>query len=235
MTSQADNDSVKADTSLVSLDKVSKVYSQGQVDALVEVSADFGKGEFVALLGASGCGKSTLLNLIGCIDRPTSGTVSISGVPVSALSDTELTDIRRDSIGFVFQFFNLLPTLTVEENVNLPLRIGGRSKSEIKEKTESMLESVGLVPRSSFFPSQLSGGEMQRAAVARALVHEPSIVLADEPTGNLDSENGIKVLELLKMVNEKKNLTIIMATHSVEAASYAGRVLRLRDGRIIVQ
>ncbi|MGD9683256.1 MAG: ABC transporter ATP-binding protein [Candidatus Obscuribacterales bacterium] len=217
---------------LVSLKDISKNYSQRRVEALDQVSLELSRGDFVALLGPSGCGKSTLLNLIGCVDRASGGTIEIAGKSVSDLSEKELTDLRRQSIGFVFQFFNLLPTLTVEENVSLPLILNGVDRRLVKERTAAIIERVGLTERRSFFPSSLSGGEMQRTAVARAVVHEPELLLADEPTGNLDSVNGKIVLDLLESLNRDIKLTIVMATHSPEAAARAGRVVELYDGRI---
>jgi len=217
---------------LVRLRDVSKSYAQRRVEALDQVSLEFSRGDFVALLGPSGCGKSTLLNIIGCVDRATGGTIEIDGRSVSNLNEKELTDLRRQSVGFVFQFFNLLPTLTVEENVSLPLILNGLDRPLVKERTAAILERVGLSERRSFFPSHLSGGEMQRTAVARAVVHEPRLLLADEPTGNLDSVNGKIVLELLESLNRDIELTIVMATHSPEAAARASKVVELYDGRI---
>ncbi|MCA9805179.1 MAG: ABC transporter ATP-binding protein [Cyanobacteria bacterium HKST-UBA02] len=219
-------------STIVRLQDVSKSYTQRRVEALDRVSLEFSRGDFIALLGPSGCGKSTLLNLIGCVDRATGGTIEIAGLSVSSLSERELTDWRRQSVGFVFQFFNLLPTLTVEENVSLPLILNGVHRRLVKERTAAILERVGLTDRRSFLPATLSGGEMQRTAVARAVVHEPRLLLADEPTGNLDSVNGKIVLDLLESLNRDIELTIVMATHSPEAAARAGKVVELYDGRI---
>lgn len=172
-------------------------------------------------MGPSGCGKSTLLNLMGGIDKPSAGQVWFDGQELTALSDEQTTRVRGTKIGFIFQFFNLLSTLTVLENVSLPLELVGRDERECRKLATEMLARVGLEKRVDFYPSQLSGGEMQRTAIARALIHRPSLILADEPTGNLDSENGTAVLEMLRSVNSEFKPTIIMATHSQEAANYA--------------
>ncbi len=209
---------------------VSKTYGDHHVNAVKDVSLDFRRGEFVALMGPSGCGKSTLLNLMGAIDKPSAGQVWFDNQEVTALSDEQATKIRGSKIGFIFQFFNLLSTLTVVENVSLPLELAGKSESECRRAAAEMLSRVGLEKRMTFYPSQLSGGEMQRTAIARALIHRPSLILADEPTGNLDSENGTAVLELLRSVNTELKPTIIMATHSQEAANYADRIIEVRDG-----
>lgn len=189
-------------------------------------------GELVALLGPSGCGKSTLLNLVGCIDLPTSGEVFIEGHATAQLSDDELTALRRDRIGTIFQFFNLVPTLTLRENVALPLVLQRRARSEIEARAREVMDIVGITARADAYPAQASGGEMQRAAIARAIVHEPAIVLADEPTGNLDSRNGEIVLDLLSRIAQQGQ-AILMATHSEEAAARANRRVRMRDGRIL--
>lgn len=220
---------------------VSKRYSDHNVEALKEVNLRIEAGDFIAICGASGCGKSTLLNIIGLIDRPSSGSVMFGDEDISSFTDENLTRLRGERVGFVFQFFNLLSTLTVEENVALPLEIAASSKSgadrmkekDIRNKVMETLDRVGIAKRSSFYPSQLSGGEMQRAAMARAVIHSPQILVADEPTGNLDSESGTVVLELLKQLNERDGQTIIMATHSAEASGYAQRIIVMRDGRII--
>ncbi len=186
----------------------------------------------LALLGPSGCGKSTLLNLIGCVDLPDSGSVEIDGRSTTELDDDALTRLRRDRVGTVFQFFNLLPTLDVFENVALPLRLQGRPHAEIVARVGEVLEAVGIPEKARAMPSQLSGGQTQRVAIARAVAHEPAILLADEPTGNLDSHSGERVLELLRAF-ARRGQTILMVTHSAEAASAADRSLHMRDGRII--
>jgi putative ABC transport system ATP-binding protein len=212
------------------VEAVSKTYGDHHVNAVKDVSLNFQAGEFAALMGPSGCGKSTLLNLMGGIDRPTSGRIWFDDKDLSVLSDEDVTRIRGTRIGFIFQFFNLLSTLTVIENVALPLELAGRDGRECQKQAIEMLALVGMEKRVKFYPSQLSGGEMQRTAIARALIHRPTLILADEPTGNLDSENGKAVLELLQSVNREFKPTIVMATHSQEAASYAGRIIEVRDG-----
>jgi len=214
----------------VSVFGVRKRY-EGGVQALDGVSLDVPAGELVALLGPSGCGKSTLLNLVGCIDLPDEGEVRIAGAVTSTLSDDALTRLRRDRIGTVFQFFNLLPTLTLAENVALPLRLQGRPNSDISSRVHAALTAVGIADKAGALPHQVSGGQVQRAAIARAIVHEPSIVLADEPTGNLDSRNGENVLAILRELAERGQ-SILMATHSPEAAARANRRVLMRDGRI---
>ncbi|MBS1953917.1 MAG: ABC transporter ATP-binding protein [Cyanobacteria bacterium SZAS-4] len=209
---------------------VSKTYGDHHVNAVKDVSLNFQAGEFVALMGPSGCGKSTLLNLMGGIDKPTGGQVWFDEQDLTAMSDEQTTKIRGTKIGFIFQFFNLLSTLTVLENVSLPLELVGKDERECRRLANEMLLLVGLEKRVDFYPSQLSGGEMQRTAIARALVHRPTLILADEPTGNLDSENGTAVLELLRSVNSEFKPTIIMATHSQDAANYADRIIEVRDG-----
>jgi putative ABC transport system ATP-binding protein len=214
----------------VSLSGVSKRY-EGGVQALDGVSFDVGAGELVVLLGPSGCGKSTLLNLVGCIDLPDEGEVRIAGAATSSLSDDALTQLRRDRIGTVFQFFNLLPTLTLAENVALPLRLQGRPSAEIPARVHAALTAVGIPEKAGALPHQVSGGQVQRAAIARAIVHDPAIVLADEPTGNLDSHNGEKVLAILRELADRGQ-SILMATHSPEASARANRRILMRDGRI---
>lgn len=200
--------------------------------ALDDVTFDVEPGEFVALLGPSGCGKSTLLNLIGGIDLPTRGHVIVAGSDTSTLSDDELTMLRRDRVGTVFQFFNLIPTLTIAENVGLPLLLQGHVNSDSRKRVDDALAHVGLSDRANVYPSTVSGGQLQRAAIARAVIHRPDVVLADEPTGNLDSHNGAIVLDLLRAIADAGQ-TIVMATHSEEAAAYADRRLRLRDGKLV--
>lgn len=210
-----------------------KHYGEHNVNALKGISLSIAPGEFVALMGPSGCGKSTLLNILGTIDRPTSGTVLINGQAVYQQDEKTLTEFRRTQLGFIFQFFNLLSTLTVEENVSLPLDLDSSlQENQRQAAVKAMLARVGMSHRAKFFPSQLSGGEMQRVAIARALVHQPKIILADEPTGNLDSENGASVLQLLREISSEHNQIILMATHSEEAAACAHRVIRMRDGQI---
>jgi putative ABC transport system ATP-binding protein len=217
---------------ILSLQDVSKDYlTDGQpVYALNGLSLNVERGEFVALVGRSGCGKSTLLNLAGAMDFPTSGKVLLDGVSTSSLKDSGLTQMRRKSVGFIFQSFQLLHTLTVFENVELPLLLAG--KNNPREAARQRLAWVELEGLGDRYPHQLSGGQMQRVAIARALVHSPSILLADEPTGNLDTTTGNVILELLRRLTREQNTATIVATHSLEAASLANTLVRLRDGKI---
>ncbi len=224
----------KSDSVILSVEKVIKIYNGGEtpVEAVRGVSLEMPAGDFVALMGPSGCGKSTLLHLCGAMDRPTSGRVLIDQVDISGLNDDRLTAFRRQRIGFVFQFFNLLPTLTVIENISLPLSLDGKNAQTAEHSASNLAERVGLSHRLGHYPQQLSGGEMQRAAIARAVVHKPALLIADEPTGNLDSENGSLVLRLLCELNQELGITILMATHSEETAARAKRIVRMRDGRV---
>jgi ABC-type lipoprotein export system ATPase subunit len=217
---------------ILSLQNVSKDYlTDGQrIPALSNLSLDVKRGEFVALVGRSGCGKSTLLNLAGAMDFPTAGQVLVDGISTSSLKDAGLTQLRREKVGFIFQSFQLLHTLTVFENVELPLLLAG--KPNAREAARERLAWVELGDLGHRYPHQLSGGQMQRAAIARALIHSPSILLADEPTGNLDTTTGNVILELLRRLAREQNTATIMATHSVEAAALADTVVRLRDGKI---
>ena len=213
---------------------VRKIYRQGENDitALAGVSLDIAKGSFVVVMGPSGSGKSTLLHLIGGLDRPSSGDLLVDGRLIGQMADDEVTLFRRTKIGFVFQFFNLLPTLTALENITLPFVLDGVSKGEADRKAHLLLEKVGLEPRKHHLPEELSGGEIQRVAMARALAFDPPILLADEPTGNLDSKNGDAILSLLRRINQEQGCTVVMVTHSQEAASYGDRIILLRDGRV---
>jgi len=215
----------------VVVENVSKSY--GDVRALDGVSLTFAAGSFTALMGPSGCGKSTLLNLLGALDRPGSGRILVDGRDVSTLSDGERDVYRRRSAGTIFQFFNLLPTMTAAENVALPLLLDGVPARQAEERAARGLADVGLEGRAGAYPYELSGGQMQRVAVARALSLSPALVLADEPTGNLDSRIGAQVLELLVSLSTGRGITVVMATHSTEAASYAKAIVRLRDGVVV--
>ncbi len=217
---------------ILSLQSVSKEYrTDGQnVRALENVSLEVAEGEFVALVGRSGCGKSTLLNLAGAMDFPTSGTVCIEGRATSGLNDAQQTELRREKVGFIFQSFQLLHTLTVQENVELPLLLAG--KPGVRETALERLNWVELDGLDARYPHQLSGGQMQRVAIARALAHSPRMLLADEPTGNLDTTTGGVILELLLRLTHERKTATIMATHSPEAASVCDTLVRLRDGRI---
>lgn len=203
------------------------------VHALRGVTFRVGKGEMVATMGPSGSGKSTLLNILGGLDRASEGSVIIDGRDLSRLDDDSLTRLRREKIGFIFQFFNLLTTLTAHENVALPLQLAGISRKDARDRARVMLQIVGLGDRQDHLPDELSGGEQQRVAMARALVLEPPIVLADEPTGNLDSQNGQEVLALFKKLQTQLSTTVIMVTHDPNAAAYCDRVLRMQDGQIV--
>jgi len=203
------------------------------VEALREVDLSIEKGEFVAIMGPSGSGKSTLLHLMGGLDTPTSGEVFLADRCISKLHDFELTRIRRLKIGFIFQFYNLIPTLTAAENISLPMLIDGKSLHSYRDWLNQLLEIVGLEDRADHKPDQLSGGQQQRVAIARAFINKPEIVLADEPTGNLDTHSGAMILDLLKRTCDELGATIVMVTHDPRAASYARRVIFLRDGRIV--
>jgi ABC-type lipoprotein export system ATPase subunit len=202
------------------------------VDALRGVDLTVARGEFVALVGPSGSGKSTVLNLIGGLDRPTSGQVWINGAELSDSDEQTLTQHRRQHVGFVFQSFNLLPRLTAEENVALPLMFCGIPEKERRARARALLERVGLGPRLAHRPTQLSGGEQQRVAIARALVGQPALLLADEPTGNLDTVIGAEIMSLLKELNREEGLTLLVVTHDLEVAAFADRVVKLRDGQV---
>lgn len=219
---------------MIRLQQVAKVYSLGKVlvRALDGVTLTIGQGEFVALVGPSGCGKTTLLNLMAGIDRPTSGEVWFDGERLDDLSDDRLTRLRRTKVGIIYQLFNLLPTLTARENVALPLLLDGLQGSEIERRVAGGLQRVGLTHRAEHWPHELSGGEQQRVAIARAIVAGPRVVLADEPTGNLDSVAGEAILDLIEELHRDHGQTIILATHSQEAVRRAGRIVHLRDGKI---
>jgi len=221
----------------VRLEHVTHTYSptdeSAAVEVLDDVSLEIPSGEFAVLRGASGSGKSTLLNLIGAVDRPTSGRVFLGDDETSALIEAQLTNLRRVRLGFVFQFFNLIPTLTVFENVAFPLSLAKRPRGEVRARVNEVLEQVGLSHRATHSPNELSGGEMQRVAIGRAIVHRPALILADEPTGNLDSRNGERVLELLRGIHESERPTIVMATHSERAAGFGDSVIDVVDGRVV--
>ncbi|HET8863832.1 MAG TPA: ABC transporter ATP-binding protein [Solirubrobacterales bacterium] len=211
---------------------ISRRYGEGEaaVDALIDVSTGFERGRFTAIMGPSGSGKSTLMHILAGLDMPTSGTVVLDGEEITGLDDGALTKLRRDKLGFIFQFFNLLPVLTAEENLVLPLSIAGRKPDA--EWLERLIGTVGLGDRRTHRPSELSGGQQQRVAVARALVSKPTVVFADEPTGNLDSKASAEVLQLLRQAVDEFGQTVIMVTHDPVAAAHADRLITLRDGRI---
>jgi putative ABC transport system ATP-binding protein len=220
---------------VLQIEKLSKSYTLGKrnVSALSNLSLTVNAGEFVAIMGPSGSGKTTLLNVIGCIDKPTSGQVLLDGIDVSKLPENQLYKIRRDKMGFVFQTFNLLPYLNARENVELPMEGRIKSKSERKKRASELLAMVGLSGREGHRPQRLSAGEQQRVAIARALANNPAIVLADEPTGNLDSQNKQEIIKLLANLNITQGTTIIMVTHDGQAAHHTERMLLLKDGKII--
>ncbi len=220
---------------VVELHGLRKAYTEGGRERVVLDSVDyaFHRGEFVVLLGHSGSGKSTLLNLISGIDRPDGGDVSVLGTMITRLNERDRTLFRRDHIGFIFQFFNLIPTLSVVENVTLPQELAGRDRKSVEASAMSLLERVGLADRRDTFPDKLSGGEQQRVAIARALAHDPLVVLADEPTGNLDDVNGERVLALLLELTRGAGRTLLMATHNPDIAPLADRVLQLHDGQLL--
>lgn len=221
---------------MLDIKKLSKVFRTEEIEtiALNEIDMHVKKGEFIAIMGPSGCGKSTLLNIIGLLDNPTSGQYLLDGEEVGALKEKERTQTRKGNIGFVFQSFNLIEEMTVYENVELPLIYLDVKKSERKERVEAALKKMNISHRASHFPSQLSGGQQQRVAIARAVVANPKLILADEPTGNLDSKNGLDVMNLLTQLNQD-GATIIMVTHSQHDASFAHRTINLFDGRIVTE
>lgn len=218
---------------VIAIKDLKKTYIMGStvVNALQSVSLDIHQNEFVALMGPSGSGKSTLMNLLGCLDTPTDGSYLLKGESVGEMVDDELADIRNKEIGFVFQTFNLLPRLSALENVALPLVYGGVSKREREERAQEVLEQVGLGDRVDHKPNELSGGQRQRVAIARALVNNPSIILADEPTGNLDTKTSIEIMAILEQIHAAGN-TIILVTHEPDIAEHAHRIIRLRDGLV---
>ncbi|RJP47279.1 MAG: ABC transporter ATP-binding protein [Anaerolineaceae bacterium] len=219
---------------VVKLTDVTRVYKIGQVEtrALNGVSMDIQSGEFTSLVGPSGSGKTTLLQLIGCLDQPTSGKVIIAGKETAGLNRNQRADLRKGTIGFVFQFFALIPTLTAYENVEMPLLLNGKNAAQRKQRVMDLLEGVGMIERARNRPDQLSGGQQQRVAVARALATDPKLILADEPTANLDTENGEQVMEIMKKLNQDTGTTFVFATHDPRVIKYASRVVTLKDGVI---
>jgi putative ABC transport system ATP-binding protein len=217
------------------VENVTRTYKIGQVEtrALRGVSLSIESGEFTGLVGPSGSGKTTLLQLVGCLDQPTSGKVYVNGRDVSRLNRNQRADVRRGSIGFIFQFFALISTLTAYENVEMPLLLVGQSASERRERVTDLLEAVGLADRAHHRPDQLSGGEQQRVAIARALAPKPSLILADEPTANLDTPNGRQVMEIMTRLNQETGVTFVFATHDPRVIKYARRVITLRDGLVV--
>ncbi|MCX7708627.1 MAG: ABC transporter ATP-binding protein [Clostridia bacterium] len=221
-------------TAMIEATNLCKTFKLGTVDVevLKDIDLTINSGEFASIMGPSGSGKSTLLYLIGGLDKPTTGSIKIKGKELSVMKDKEESVMRRRDIGFVFQFYNLIPNLNVEENIMLPILLDGRKMKDYKDKLEEILEEVGLTERRHHTPRELSGGQQQRVAIARALINEPDIILADEPIGNLDSKTGTDVMKLLQRINIKKGKTIVQVTHSKEAAEYGTRTINVRDGRI---
>ena len=222
------------DVAVLEVRDVSKRYQRGDRDitAVDGVSLTLDPGAFAAVVGPSGCGKSTLLHVAGAMDRPTGGEVWLEERLLGTLDDDALTRLRRERIGFVFQFFNLLPTLTVVQNIGLPLLLAGEPVRDVDRRAERWAQEVGLGHRLDHFPQQLSGGEAQRAAIARAVIHRPAVIIADEPTGNLDSANGARVLDLLRTVNRETGAALLLATHDASVAAAADRLVQMRDGHI---
>jgi putative ABC transport system ATP-binding protein len=217
---------------VIELRNVCKDYGSGEsrVRAVCDVNLKVKDSEFVAIMGPSGSGKSTMLHLIGCLDRPTTGKVLIDGIDVSRMDDNKLAALRREKIGFIFQFFNLIPSLTAAENAELPMVFSGSANRQ--EKSRELLRSVGLEKRMDHHPNQLSGGEIQRVSIARALANNPPIILADEPTGNLDSKSGKEIMEILVRLNEERGVTLLIITHDKSIAEYAHRTVKLKDGKL---
>ena len=218
---------------ILKVENLTKTYGSGEnlVNAVDDVSFSVEKGEFVAIVGASGSGKSTLLHLIGGVDRPTSGKIFVDGNDISKMNDDKLAVFRRRQVGIVYQFYNLIPILTVEENITLPCDLDGRGVD--RERLEMILDSFGLRARRKHLPNQLSGGQQQRTSIARALINNPSLVLADEPTGNLDSKSSEEVMNILKMCNQSYGQTVIMITHNLDIAKQADRIITISDGKIV--
>ena len=220
---------------MIRAEHLSKVYRMGKIEvpALRDVSLEIEEGEFLAIVGSSGSGKSTLLNMLGCLDKPTSGAVFIDGVNTASLSESELAEIRREKIGFIFQQFNLIHSLNALENVSLPMFFAGVNSDERLKRAEELLAKVGLEKRMHHKPSELSGGQQQRVAIARALSNNPAIIIGDEPTGNVDSETGDAIMGILEGLNRNEGRTIIVVTHDTEIAAHAPRVIRMKDGRLL--
>ena len=221
---------------MIKISDLEKIYRTEEVEtvALDKMNLEVNEREFVAIMGPSGCGKSTLLNILGMLDEPTSGNFQFNGTEVSKFNENRRSDLRKANIGFVFQSFNLIDELTVYQNVELPLIYNNVKATERKALVEAALEGVQMMPRKNHYPSQLSGGQQQRAAVARAVVNSPKLILADEPTGNLDSKNGVDVMQMLTQLNEK-GTTIVMVTHSEHDAQYAQRIVRMLDGKTVME
>ena len=220
--------------SAISINNLNKSFVNGREisKVLKNINLDVEEGEFISIMGPSGCGKSTLLYLLGGLDQPTSGTVSINGTDLAKLSEKKLCEMRNNKIGFVFQFYNLVPNLSVEDNIALPLMIAGKKRSTYAKRIDEVLDIIGMKDKRKLTPRELSGGQQQRVAIARALVFDPDIIFLDEPIGNLDSKTGMKIMELFREINRKYGKTIVQVTHSEEAALYGTKLVRVRDGQI---
>ncbi len=223
------------ESKIIEVQNLTKSYVKGtdEVYALRGVNCSIKKGEFIAVMGPSGSGKSTFLQLLGALDKPSAGDILFQGKTLKNLNDQDLSIFRRRNLGFVFQFFNLLPTMTALENTLLPLLLDGRSSKELKKKAENLLTTLGLEARMNHYPIQLSGGQMQRVAIARALISDPLLILADEPTGSLDSQSGVEILNLLSHLVKTQNQTLVMVTHDPSVAKWANRTLHIKDGQLI--
>ena len=221
--------------SIVKVEELTKVFGNkvNETKVLDNLTFEINKGEFVSLMGASGSGKSTLLYLIGGLDKPTSGNVFINNININKMKEKQISKLRRRDIGFVFQFYNLVQNLTVEENIMLPVIMDGKKEKDYKERLDKILKIIGLEDKRKSLPNQLSGGQQQRVSIARAIILSPSIILADEPIGNLDSKSGEEVMKLFKTINEEEGITILQVTHSEEASKYGNKIIRLKDGKII--
>ncbi len=217
---------------IVCVENLCKSFQNNKVQVLNNINLKIEQGEFVSLMGESGSGKSTLLYLIGGLDKPTSGTIKINDEDINKMNDNKLSKMRRKEIGFIFQFYNLVQNLTVEENIMLPVVMEGLKRRDFEKKLDEILDIVGLKEKRKSLPNELSGGQQQRIAIARAVIMNPSIILADEATGNLDSKSGKDIMELFKKINKEKNITILQVTHSNEIANYGNRIIRLKDGEI---
>lgn len=222
-------------SNIVSVKNLNKSFKIGKEDNLIlkNLSFDIQSGEFVSIMGPSGCGKSTLLYLLGGLDEPTSGSVSILGKDISSMKINDMCIMRRRNLGFIFQFYNLVPNLNVEDNILLPILLDGKKSREYKSKLKELLAIIGMEDKIRHTPHELSGGQQQRVAIARALLYNPELILADEPIGNLDSKSGIEVMELFKKINKEYGTTIIQVTHSEESALYGTRIIRMKDGVIV--
>ena len=220
---------------IIKVNNLIKVFGKDETTnrVLENINLEIKKGEFVSIMGESGCGKSTLLYLLGGLDKPTSGEIYINDKDINKLKEKQMSNFRRRDIGFVFQFYNLVQNLTVEENIMLPVIMDGKKEKDFKERLDMILKTIGLEEKRKALPNKLSGGQQQRVSIARAIILNPSIILADEPIGNLDSRSGKTVMELLKKINEDEKITIVQVTHSEESAKYGNRIIKIKDGKII--